>query len=438
MFASSFAVGQQARQLSLEDAIRIGKENSRTLRVSALQVDAASARASESEAALLPSLKFKGTYLRLSEVDPFTVQLPMYPTPIVVSPTVSNHYGLRVELQQPLFAGFKLRSNAEAAEQLKGASVADRRNSEADLVLNIVSAYWMVYQAIETKKYVDDNIDRLTSYQSDTKNLMKAGMATRNDLLKIQVQLSNARLTQIDAANDVEVATMNLNNIIGQSLDTHIHLTSVPDIMLEQQGSSEQVSSGTPTPILIDMAVKNRPDLQGMQSRVEAARHGVTAAQGNWWPQLMLSANYFYGRPNARYMPTRDEFNPTWEIGVAMQFDIWNWGTTLFQTEQAQSQLHQNELLFSQMKDNAALEVRRSQLGVERAVKRIDVAREAIEQAEENSRSTNEKYRNGFATSTDLLDASVAVLQARTNYTGALVEHQIVLARLNKAVGMHP
>jgi outer membrane protein TolC len=101
-------------------------------------------------------------------------------------------------------------------------------------------------------------------------------------------------------------------------------------------------------------------------------------------------------------------------------------------TGQARSQFHQSEFLFLQMKDN----VRPSPLGVERALKHIDVAREAIEQAEENSRSTNEKYRNGLATSSDLLDASGAVLQARTNYTGALVEHQTVLARLNKAVGI--
>jgi outer membrane protein TolC len=87
------------------------------------------------------------------------------------------------------------------------------------------------------------------------------------------------------------------------------------------------------------------------------------------------------------------------------------------------------------MKDNATLEVRRYQLGVERSEKRIDVAREAIEQADENSRSTNEKYKNGLATSTELLDANVAVLQARTNYTSALVEHEIAQARLNKSVG---
>lgn len=434
-FISSIAFVQQPQQLTLEDAIRIGKENSKTLRISELKVNAASARVSEAKAAMLPLLKFEGSYKRLSDVDPFAVQVPFSPTPIVISPTVLNNYSLRVGLQQPLFTGFRLRSNAHVAEYLEEASEAERNGSESDLVLNITSAYWMLYQAIETKKFVDENVDRLTSYQSDTENLMKAGMATRNDLLRIQVQLSNARLSQIDALNDVEVATMNLNNIMGQPTDSPIHLISVPTVTMGQGGTSVQVSAGTPSPILVNMAMKNRSDLLAMQSRVEAARAGVTAAQGSWWPQLALTANYMYSRPNPRYLPTKDEYKPTWEVGVVMQFDIWNWGTTLFQTEQARSQLQQNEYVLSQMKDNATLEVRRYQLGVERAEKRIDVAREAIEQADENSRSTNEKYKNGLATSTELLDANVAVLQARTSYTGALVEHQIALARLNKAVG---
>ncbi len=433
---ASAAVGQQSQQLTLEDAIRIGKENSRSLRISEFRVEAASAKTSEARAAMLPSLKFEGSYKRLSNIDPFAIQILQLGTaPIEISPNIPNTYSMKVGLQQPLFTGFKLRSNIHVAEHLAEASEADRKGSESDLVLNVVNAYWMAYQAIETKKFVDDNVDRLTSYQSDTQNLMKAGLVTRNDLLKIQVQLSNAKLSQIDAANDVEVSIMNLNNIMGQSLDTQIHLTSVPTITMGQEGMSAQASSGTPTPILVDMAMKNRSDLLAMNYRVEAARSSVTASQGNWWPQLALMANYVYSNPNQRYLPMQDKFKGTWEVGVVIQFDIWNWGMTAHQTAQASSQLHQTEYMLAQMKDNATLEVKRSQLGVERAVSRIDVAREAIEQAEENSRSTNEKYKNGLATSTDLLDASLAVLQARTSYTGALVEHQIALARLNKAVG---
>jgi outer membrane protein TolC len=187
--------------------------------------------------------------------------------------------------------------------------------------------------------------------------------------------------------------------------------------------------------VLVGRALDRRDDLAAMKSRVEASRLGVTAAQAGWWPQVNLTANYVYARPNQRYLPAVDKFKGTWEVGIGMQFDIWNWGTTLYQTDQARSQLLQSELLLDQLRDNAALEVRRSRLAVVRAANRISVAQEAIDQADENARTTDEKYRNGLATSTDVLDASFAVLQARTNVTGALVEREIALARLRKAVG---
>jgi outer membrane protein TolC len=431
------ALGQTVEQLSIEDAIRIAKENSKALKISEAKEDAASAKAHEAKSVMLPSLKFDGSYRRLSDIVAFTLPAvpPVLLTPTAISPNIPNTYNLKVGLQQPLFTGFRLKSNAEAAGYLADATEEDRKGNEADLVTNVISAYWMLFQANETKKFVDENVDRIASYQSDTENLLKAGLATRNDILKIRVQLSNAKLAQIDAANDVDVAMMSLNNVMGQDVGKEIHLTSTPTVVVREDSLSGQMIPVTPMPQLVASAMQKRPDLLAMESRVRAAEAGVTAAKGGWWPQIGLIANYYYNRPNQRYLPAQDEFKGTWEVGVGVQFDIWNWGATLFQTEQAQAQLHQTEYALAQLKDNATLEIKRYTLGVERAAKRIDVAREAISQAEENSRSTNEKYKNGLATSTDLLDASVALLQARTNYTGALVEHEVAVARLNKALG---
>jgi outer membrane protein len=436
VFCVSVARGQQSQQLSIEEAIRIGKENSKVLRIAAAKVDGAAAKSGEANAVLLPSLKLEGSYKRQSDIDPFVLKVPsLIATPIEIMPNIPNAYALRVGVQQPLFTGFRLSSNAAVAENLTRAAEADRKGSESELVVNIISSYWMLYQANEAKRFVDENVDRISSYVADTENLMRAGLATRNDLLKIQVQLSTARLAQIDATNDVDVAMMTLNNVLGLPLETQIQQTSVPDMTMSQEGGSVQTSASSPTPILVDMAMKNRADLSGMSARVDASQEGVRAAQGGWWPQIGFFANYFYNRPNQRLFPLQDKFKDTWEVGVALQFDVWNWGIAGHQSAQARSVLQQNELALLQMKDNAALEVKRTQLGVVRASKRIEVARAAIDQADENSRSINEKYKNGLATSTELLDASVALLQARTSFTGALVEHQIALARLNRAVG---
>lgn len=431
---SAIASAQDTTQLTLNDAMRIGRENSRTMRVSAARVDAARGKAGSAGATLLPSLKLEGSYRRLSDVPPFEVQLPILPHPIVVSPTILDNYTLRLSLQQPLFTGFKLRGNARAAEALAEASERDNVNDRDDLDLMIATAYWTLYQTQETRKFADENVTRLTTYLRDTENLMKAGMATRNDFLKIQLQLNTGRLMQIDALNDVQVATMNLNNVMSQPLDTAIRLVSVPG---EKRDADSALTSGASLAGagLTATALRERHDVQALESRVEASRAGLMAARGNWWPQLFLSANYYYSKPNARYLPALAEFKDSWDVGVTMQFDLWNWGQTGYESDQAQAAMVQNQTLLDQLKENVTLEVRRQLLAWRRAQEKVEVTRLGVDQAEENLRTFDDKFRSGAATSTDLLDANVSLLQARTNLTGALVEQELALARLRRAAG---
>jgi outer membrane protein len=430
MLLAALARGQG--MLTLDDAIATARASSRMLKASGARAEAAAAKADEASAALFPALKLEASYKRLSYVDPFQIYFPsLFPTPYTISPTVQDNYAARIGLQQPLFTGFRLRSNARAAERLAEAGEADVKNDDADLVLTVTSAYWALYQAREVEVSVNENVRRLESFEKDVENLMKSGLATRNDLLKVRVQLSSARLMSIDAVNDAMLAAMNLNNVIGSSLSDSLRLASVPMAGLASVSSVHR--EGDPLALVLG----TRPDLLAMRSRLDAARAAVSAAQGGWWPQLAFSANYYYSRPNPRFFPVRDEFKGTWDVGLGLQLDLWNWGMTAAQTNQAKAQVRQNEYLLSQMEDNARLDIRRQELGVRRALDKVALARLSVEQAEENLRMATDKFRNGMATSTELLDADVSLLAARTSSTGALVEHAVATARLARALGLN-
>ena len=432
VLCTSVAAAQVPKTLTLADAIALGMAANKTLKISGAKEDAARGRAGEAGTALLPSLRFEGSYRRLSEIDPFQISLPILPAPIVVFPSIPNTYTMRATLQQPLFTGFKLLNNARAASRLADAAAEDEANDEAEVVVTVTSAYWMEYQTIENRKAVGENVARLEAYERDTKNLMQAGLATRNDLLKVEVQLSNARLTLLDASNDVQIALMNLNIAIGEPLENDIVPVSIPG----GEDSASAADPGKEMASLTGAAGRNRPDLAAMKLRVDAAEASLHAAQGGWWPQIYLSGSYYYSRPNSRIVPARDEFTGTWDVGVTLQFDVWNWGLTGYQTDQARASLIQNQWLYEQMKENASLEVRKNALTESRAREKVGVARLGVEQADENVRSTDEKYAKGAASSTDVLDASVALLQARTNLTGALVDLELAYTRLLKSLGV--
>jgi outer membrane protein TolC len=430
------AFGQTAVDLTIDDVVRIGMEQSKMLRASMMEQQSARARAEEIDATQLPSVKLYGNYQRLSEVDPFRVSVPFSPEPITISPIVLDNYALRLSIQQPLFTGFRLHNTTRAAELSAEAAEFDYAASRADLVYQSKHAYWLLYQSIELKRVIDENVVRLEAFERDATLLLKAGLATRNDLLNIKVQLSNARLSQIDAAHNVRVAMMNLNNVIGQPLDTEVRLVSTP--AADEAGFIEGFGVALELHGLLGLAMAGRPDLRALELRLHAGEASVTAAQGGWWPQVHLSGNYYESKPNARYLPTRNEFKDSWDIGVTVSVDIWNWGSTASQVEQAELQRKRLEFLHAQMKDNIVVEITAAHQRVAKAREKIEVAKVAVEQAGENAHSMEQKHRNGLATSSELLDADVALLRAETSLTSAQVEYEIERAALVKAVGVEP
>jgi outer membrane protein len=427
MLLPVLGVAGQGPGLTLDDAIATGLSQSRTLRASAARAEAAEARAGEARTARLPMLKGEASYRRLSEVDPFQITLPGSTKPMVISPVVLDNSSLRASLQQPLFTGFRISNAIEGAERNADASTLDNANDRADMVLSVTTAYWSLYQAREMELFAGENCGRLEKYLADANKLMQAGLATRNDVLKIEVQLSNARLARIDAENDARLAAMNLNVLLSRPVDMPVDLLSKP--------ADDQMMERASTDTLTKAALSGRPDLQAWRARVEAARAGVGAAQAGWWPQLALNGNYTYARPNSRIFPVKDEFKGTWDVGVVLSMDLWNWGQTARQTEAAEAALRQQESLASQMADVVALEVNRAALQIDRARQRAQVAAIILGQAEEQSRTTEQRFKTGLATATDLLDAEVSLQQAKTTQSGARVECAIARARLTRALG---
>lgn len=427
--AARSVLAQQTLSLTVEQAIQLGLENSKVLHASLMRLNYADAKSAEANAQRLPSLKFSGGYTRLSDIPPFSITLPQQlgGNSFTLAPSVLNNYAMKLSLEQPLFTGFRLDAAVNAAEYNARASEQDYTKSKADLTYNIRAAYWHLFQAMELKKVNDENVEQVKAHLRDVQNLLNQGMATTNDVLKVQVQLSDARLRQIEANNNVQLATIALNNTIGIPLQTRITIDS-------------QLERGASTPnedlqALIERAMEKRPELRAMEYRVRAGEAAITAAKAGWWPQIYLSANYNYNRPNQRVQPIQDVFKDTWDVTLGVSLDIWNWGRTLHQTDQASAQYEEAKDGLTQTKDAITLEVTQNYLNLKQAQERTAVAEQGVQQAEESYRVTNTRFKEGLAQNSDLLDAEVALLLAKTNYTNALVDYALAEARLQKSIG---
>jgi outer membrane protein TolC len=134
-------------------------------------------------------------------------------------------------------------------------------------------------------------------------------------------------------------------------------------------------------------------------------------------------------------MPTLDKFKDTWDAGVTLSWDIWNWGYNSSQVEQARQNLIQLNTNKELLKENIEVEVYNNFMALNAARNKIEVAKTGLEQADENYRGINEKYNVQYATSTDLIDAETSRLQSQTDLVNSLVDYETALARLLKSAG---
>jgi outer membrane protein TolC len=253
-------------------------------------------------------------------------------------------------------------------------------------------------------------------------------MATDLDLLKVQTQLSDIKVKHIEAQSNVRLATMALNILTGVPLQTRVIPADEPS-MPSDSGQLELER-------VMQLARERRAEVAAVTARRDAARATVGVAQGGWYPQIVLAANYDYARPNQRIIPPKDAWEKSWDVGLLFQWNIWDWFATAKQEAQAKAGLSQAEAALLQVSDAVALDAAQNFFRAAEAKEKINVASLGLKQAEESYRITSEKFKRGLASNTDLLDAELALLQARLTETQAVVEYAIQIQKLNRSVGV--
>jgi outer membrane protein len=429
---SNMSAQQNVQPLRLVDCIAQALGKNPSLLISEAKVQAAEARSSEATTALLPQLKFSGRAAELSEVDPFGLKLgPPINISMTLFPSITENYSMKLTLQQPLFTGFKLKKNQEMAELNARATREELTKEQSDLVLNVTTAYWNFYRTVKVEEVIHQSVEQMLEHLKDVNNLSRQGMATDADVMKVQVQCSDVKVRHIEARNAIRLASMALNSILGNSLDLQVMPSDTPTNF---QGTDVLVLHKDLQALQI-RARDHRPELKSMQLHRDMNEAGVTAAKGGWYPQIFLSANYDYARPNQRIVPPKDRWDETWDVGVTLQWNIWDWLATHYQTVQAQALLRQTEAGMMQLNDAVTLDVAQQYFNAQTAKEKVDVAYDGMQQAQESYRMTSEKYRNGLTSNTEMLDAEIALLQARLTHTQSVVDCTLALARLKRAIG---
>jgi len=409
---------------SINECINIALKNNYSIKISEAKIKGNEAKYKDLKTLQLPQLKLYGNYYRLSEIDPFQITLPSpISKTIEISPVLLNSTNLKLSLQQPIFTGGKISNSIDLAEHSYFSSLFSYNQEKNELITNIKIGYYNIIKAYKLLDNIKENIIKTENHIKDLKHFYELGQITKNELLKVEVQLYNLKSKEIEMNNILSLSKMNLNNLMGKDVIEEFDIDTTISASIKINDLQYYLNE----------AIKKRPEINMISENIKIAEYNKQIAFSNWFPQLYLNANYYYANPNQRIMPNKNKFIDTWDVGISISFDLWNWGSTSRKIEQSEAQIDEAKSNLSLYTNLVLLEVNQSYLNIIQLKEELIHLNKSYEAAEENYRICKDKFEKGYLSSTELLDAEVALLTSKNNLTNGIIDYNIAIFKLEKA-----
>lgn len=420
LFISAAASAQQDRQqISLQQAIDMSIKNSNNLKISDAKIAEATANIREAKDRQLPDVKASASYLRLSSAN---IDLKgSGGNGGSGGPNVNQAlYGL-VNLSLPLYAGGRIKYGIESAKYLEQAAKLNAENDKEAVVYNTISAYTNLYKASKAVGVIEENLKASAARDSLFSRLEQNGIIARNDLLKAELQTSNIELSLLDAKNNLSIANVNMDLLLG--------LPETTTIIVDSNFAKQQRDLKA-FPEMESLALQSRKDVQAIGFQQKAAAVGIKSAKAEAYPSVALTGGYI-----AADIPKVLSVTNAVNVGIGIQYNLsslWKTNTKLQQAKAKQTEIIATQNLLN---DQIKLQVNRDYQNYLLSQKKIEVYNKAIVQATENYRITKNKYDNALVTITDLLDADVSLLQAKLNASVAEADAALAYNKLLETTG---
>lgn len=419
----------QGKTLSLDSAISMGLKHSRQLQYSSAKVDESKSSLKDMQNRIVPELDLGAGYTRLSNIPTEYFNIPGIPFTIPSTaffPVILNNYSATASLSESVFNGFQWKyavQGLQFAEKGAEFTLEDKKNNVA---LTITMEYINLFKLQRAYDAVLENIKEISAHVDEVTDFANHGLATQNDLLRTQLQLSNAQLNEIDIKNQMQTENFNLDILLGLPEGTPIAVDS--NSILNNQ-------SVQPLPFYMN-SVQNRNDLKAADMQTKAADAMMSEVKSSLYPHLTIGADYDYLRPNPRIVPPLDQFQPSWDIGFKITYSITGLYDNKTKSQVSHAQYAEAKAQYDDLSDNARMDVNRDYLQYREALEKIDVAQKTLTQAEENYKIVKSKYDNHVALLTDLLDADTYLLNARINLTSSKADATLAYYSMLKSAGV--
>lgn len=337
-----------------------------------------------------------------------------------------NLWAGAIMVTQPVFMGgaiIAMNKMADAGEQMAANSAEARRQAT---IYEIDQAYWQVVSLRHKQKLAQSYLDLVKKLDGDVQKMIKEGVATRSEGLSVSVKVNEAEMALLKVNDGLTLSKMLLCQLCGIPVNEQV-------VLAEEETDDLSVVETVPQ-VDVEQAAENRPELKMLQNVVDMGKQATNMLKAGNLPQVLLTGGYMVSNPNV-FNGFEKKFAGVWNVGVLVRVPIWNWGDVAYKVRAAKGATTIATLQRDEIREKIELQVNQSAFKVNEANKKLEMAKASTERADENLRTANLGFREGVISSTTVMEAQTAWLQAQSQKIDSEIDVKLSQVNLQKALG---
>ncbi|CAA9195851.1 TolC family protein [Flavobacterium collinsii] len=417
---------QEVKSISLNEAIKIAKENNRNILKSKLEVTLSEENIKENKELRLPEIEMNGAYSRITNITEFKGGFLKGKE---VTRTIPEIYEVGTTFKMPLYVGNKINNAIKIANQENQIAQIKKEKTENDIELEVIGTYLGIYKMMELQKIIDENIKEEQNRLKEVQSLKKHGTVTKNEVLRAELQLSDRELNALTNSKNIKIAL--------HDLKTLLQLPEREEITIDTTANIDEMQGLDPYEMYMNRALQNE-EMRISSQEIAIKKTELKLAKGNYYPSINFFGNYSFNYPNYKFFPPNPYLYTLGQVGIEASFDISGLYKNKTKVQMATTRIQWQEMQSEIVKDKIQDELFRNHTQYQEIVEKFKVVDKAEELANENYRIVKLKYLNQLVLITEMVDADNALLQAKYNKISTRIDAVMKHYELLRTAGMLP
>ncbi|BAT51236.1 Outer membrane efflux protein [Nostoc sp. NIES-3756] len=413
---------QETQPITLDQALELARRNNRDLQVSLLELQRTQASLKEAQAALLPQLSLSSDITRSqSASNQLRDELTSRQGGVGNSDEPGTGFNGQAQLSYDLFtSGRRNAAIQQAEEQVRFQQLDVERQSE-EIRLSVTRAYYNLQQADEQVRIARSAVENAQASLRDAEALERAGVGTRFDVLRSQVNLANNTQQLTNSLAQQQINRRQLATLL--SLPQSVNISAADPVQLAGLWNQSLEQS-------IILAYQNRPELQQQLAQKNISEQQRRQALANLGPQVSFIANYNLLDQFDDQVGLTDGYS----VGLRATLNLYDGGASKARAAQARANIAIAETQFASQRDQVRFQVEQAFTNQRSNLENVQTANVALEQARESLRLARLRFQAGVGTQTDVINSENDLTQAEGNRIEAILNYNRALAELQRAV----